>query len=124
MFDWASRKSVSVVTKEQEVSPTSAGDWFNFCREVCSAEMLTCEMKLFGGVDRMTKKWFGILTFDARTKIMSDKFGSYVSSNERHTLETNPRLRGMNYTHAWVNHSENFVNPINGSHSPSKVCGR
>ncbi|ETV83598.1 hypothetical protein H257_04295 [Aphanomyces astaci] len=23
---------------------------------------------------------------------MSDKFGSYVSSNERHTLETNPRL--------------------------------
>ncbi|KAF0764995.1 hypothetical protein AaE_003017 [Aphanomyces astaci] len=46
MFDWASRKSVSVVTKEQEVSPTSAGDWFNFCREVCSVEMLTCEMKV------------------------------------------------------------------------------
>ncbi|ETV69649.1 hypothetical protein H257_14672 [Aphanomyces astaci] len=144
MFEWASRKAVSTVTQEQEVSPTTTGDWFNFCRDVCSKEMLSCEMKprhaaprllAFGGVDRSTKKWFGLLTYGdrtkptlsaliskhikPRTKIMSDKFGSYVSTNERHTLETNPLLRGMNYTHAWVNHSENFVDPISGANTQS-----
>ncbi|KAH9131947.1 hypothetical protein AeRB84_021510 [Aphanomyces euteiches] len=57
---------------------------------------------LFGGVDRSTKKWFGVLTGTDRTKetlsrhianhiaegslIVSDKFPSYVSTNERHTI--------------------------------------
>ncbi|ETV80994.1 hypothetical protein H257_06428 [Aphanomyces astaci] len=91
------------------------------------------ECWLFGGVDRATKKWFGVLTYEDRTKpvlsafigkhirpgtlIMSDKFGSYVSTNERHTLANNPALAGMGYTHQWVNHSENFVNAANGAHT-------
>ncbi|KAH9083264.1 hypothetical protein LEN26_021019 [Aphanomyces euteiches] len=88
---------------------------------------------LFGGVDRTTKKWFGVLTFQDQTKptltalikkhirpgtmIMSDKFGSYVSANGRHNLANDPNLSDMNYGHMWVNHSENFVNPSNGAHT-------
>ncbi|KAH9118734.1 hypothetical protein LEN26_010159 [Aphanomyces euteiches] len=83
---------------------------------------------LFGGVDRATKKWFGVLTYNDRTKaklmpiianhiaegtlIVSDKFSSYVSANERHTLANSP-------AHMWVNHSTNFVNPVNGAHTQS-----
>jgi hypothetical protein len=88
---------------------------------------------LFGGVERLSGKWFGILTGTDRTKptlsaliakhirpgtlIMSDKFGSYVSSNEAHTLANNPVLRQMEYAHQWVNHSENFVDPTTGAHT-------
>lgn len=54
-----------------------------------------------------------------RTHIISDKFGSYVSSNERHTLATNKALVHMKYTHTWVNHSKNFVDPKTGAHTNS-----
>ncbi|KAH9136670.1 hypothetical protein AeRB84_018301, partial [Aphanomyces euteiches] len=77
---------------------------------------------LFGGVDRATGKWFGRLVFNDRSKetlstiikqhikpgtlIISDKFSSYVSANERHTLENNRLLADMNYSHQWVNHTQ------------------
>ena len=51
------------------------------------------------------------------TTIYSDKFGSYVSANERHTLANAALLEKQNYNHRWVNHWENFVNPINGAHT-------
>ena len=51
------------------------------------------------------------------TKIISDHYASYVSVNEIHTLENNPLLIDMNYTHEWVNHSRNFVDPITGAHT-------
>lgn len=50
---------------------------------------------------------------------MSDHFSSYVSVDEKHTLANNKWLAHMNYNHMWVNHSKNFVNPLNGAHTNS-----
>ncbi|KAH9154264.1 hypothetical protein AeRB84_003614 [Aphanomyces euteiches] len=53
------------------------------------------------------------------TLIVSDKFSAYVSANERNTLANNPALARMGYSHMWVNHSRNFVNPVNGARAQS-----
>ncbi|KAH9128003.1 hypothetical protein LEN26_009173, partial [Aphanomyces euteiches] len=87
---------------------------------------------------RETKKWFGVLTFNDRTRqrlvpiianhiregtlIVSDKFSAYVSANERNTLANNPALARMGYSHMWVNYSRNFVNPVNGAHTQDARC--
>ncbi|KAJ0391555.1 hypothetical protein ATCC90586_010959 [Pythium insidiosum] len=89
---------------------------------------------VFGGYDRTSKKWFATVTFHDRTKstlvevikatilpethIISDKFGSYVSTNERHTLANNTFLKEMKYKHSWVNH-KHFVDPNTGAHTNS-----
>ncbi|ETL31410.1 hypothetical protein L916_15810, partial [Phytophthora nicotianae] len=93
------------------------------------------EFWLFGGVERVTGRWFGRVVYDKRTKdtllpiikqfikprtkIMSDMFATYVCErgNKLHTLETNRMLLNMEYTHSWVNHSLNFVDPITGTHT-------
>ncbi|ETO58994.1 hypothetical protein F444_22627 [Phytophthora nicotianae P1976] len=48
---------------------------------------------------------------------MSDMWPSYVTADGRHNIENNPYLEGMDYSHQWVNHSTNFVNPANGAHT-------
>ncbi|ETP35698.1 hypothetical protein F442_16217 [Phytophthora nicotianae P10297] len=93
------------------------------------------EFWLFGGVERVTGRWFGRVVYDKRTKdtllpiikqfikprtkIMSDMFATYVCErgNKLHTLETNRMLLNMEYTHSWVNHNLNFVDPITGTHT-------
>lgn len=42
---------------------------------------------------------------------MSDKFASYVTPDEQHTLDNSPALADLHYKHKWVNHSRNFVDP-------------
>lgn len=53
------------------------------------------------------------------THIISDKFASYVSTNEKHTLANNKLLKHMHYKHTWVNHSKNFKDPVTGAHTNS-----
>ncbi|KAE8964816.1 hypothetical protein PR001_g28927 [Phytophthora rubi] len=93
---------------------------------------------VFGGVDRTTKKWFAKVVYDDPTKptlsrciktyikpgtlIISDQFKSYVTEvltgrrkGMLYTLENNTLLAGMRYTHQWVNHMTNFVDPVIGA---------
>ncbi|KAJ8544548.1 hypothetical protein ON010_g11719 [Phytophthora cinnamomi] len=129
---------VGVAQQWLDISDVTAIDWYNFCRDICFKEMLTCNMQhpdnwLFGGVD--TNLWFGILTgadrkkktlspilrkhVKANTTIISDAFASYVRVNGKHTLENNRYLRGMQYTHRWVNHDKFIVVPVTGAHTNS-----
>ncbi|ETL37838.1 hypothetical protein L916_10522, partial [Phytophthora nicotianae] len=93
------------------------------------------EFWLFGGVERGSGRWFGRIVHNKRTKatllpilkrfvkprthIMSDMFATYVCQRGStwHTLENNRSLRSMKYSHSWVNHSENFVDPLSGTHT-------
>ncbi|ETV81269.1 hypothetical protein H257_05833 [Aphanomyces astaci] len=99
LYAWASHKPAKTVMDEEGVSTDTACNWYNYCRDICSAEMLASEMKiggeghvieidetslkkkskygrgevhpdrwLFGSVDRATKRWFGILVGEDRTK--------------------------------------------------------
>lgn len=184
MFFWASDIPVGTAEQFLGISDVTAIDWYGFCRDICSAEMLQCSMMvrapnirlqyvaymltmfgqiggvghtveidetslkkkskfgrgkqhedywLFGGVDRATGRWFGIVTGPDRKKktmspligkhiivgstIISDQFSSYVSVNGKHTLENNKWLKGKNYTHKWVNHDKFFVDPKTGAHT-------
>ncbi|ETV84160.1 hypothetical protein H257_03447 [Aphanomyces astaci] len=132
LFAWASRKPLGVVIVEEEISTEAGVDWYNYCRELCSSEMLRSPMvwsrseheemvQVVTGADRTKPTLSHLITkhIAPGSHIVSDKFGSYVSSNERHTLVNNPLLANQDYRHDWVNHSENFVNPQNGAHTQS-----
>ncbi|KAE9362356.1 hypothetical protein PF008_g150 [Phytophthora fragariae] len=161
---WCSYLPVGIAQQWLDISAVATIDWYNFCRNICYKEMLTCNMQiggpghiveidetslkkkskygrglqhpdnwLFGGIDRTTNLWFGILTgadrkkktlspilrkhVKVKTTIISDAFASYVSVNDNHTLENNRFLRGMDYTHRWANHEECFVDPVTGAHT-------
>lgn len=54
------------------------------------------------------------------TLIISDKWKAYVAGqNDEFNLSNNELLAGMHYSHQWVNHQQNFVDPITGAHTQS-----
>lgn len=87
------------------------------------------ERWVFGGYDRSTKKGFLVLVEDRTahtllgaivryikpgTMIYSDCWASYNGISD---IQVTPR-----YTHQRVNHSENFVDPITGTHTNNIEC--
>ncbi|EGZ06612.1 hypothetical protein PHYSODRAFT_531350 [Phytophthora sojae] len=147
MFFWASDIPVGTAEQFLGISDVTAIDWYGFCRDICSAEMLQCSM-MIGGVGHTVeidetslkkKSKFGRgkqhedywlfggvdratgrwfgIHIMAGSTIISDQFSSYVSVNGKHTLENNKWLKGKNYTHKWVNHDKFFVDPKTGAHT-------
>ena len=47
LFAWASRKPVSVVVSEEDISAETGVDWYMYCRDVCSAEMLRRPLQVY-----------------------------------------------------------------------------
>ncbi|EGZ09995.1 hypothetical protein PHYSODRAFT_262161 [Phytophthora sojae] len=127
LLHWCARTAVTSAAHMVGVNEQAAMQWYTYCRDICSKETLSIPMELFGGVDRTTNRWFGIVTYEDRTKptlsalikkhikagttIISDQFASYVSVIGKHTLANNRLLRDKNYKHLWVNHSETYVDP-------------
>ncbi|OWZ10964.1 hypothetical protein PHMEG_00016087, partial [Phytophthora megakarya] len=90
------------------------------------------EFWLFGGVKRGL---FGRMAYNKRSKatllsiikrsikrrthIMSDMFATCVCKRgtKEHTLENNRTLQSVWYSHSWVSHSENFVDPLTETHT-------
>ncbi|ETP20067.1 hypothetical protein F441_06123, partial [Phytophthora nicotianae CJ01A1] len=164
LWFWAKREPSTHAQQMTGHSSHTLTDWYSFCRDICSREMLRSPMQvggpghiveidetsikkksknnvgarhpdfwLFGGVDRTTNMFFASVVYEDRTKprlsaeirkfvlpgshIMSDMWPSYVTADGRHNIENNPYLEGTDYSHQWVNHSTNFVNPANGAHT-------
>ncbi|KAE8974598.1 hypothetical protein PF011_g24802 [Phytophthora fragariae] len=75
----------------------------------------TAEVNCMGGCTEEVKDT--VKAKDAKATVISDSFAPYVSVNGKHTLESNRLLRGMHYTHRWVNNDECFVDPVTGAHT-------
>ncbi|KAE8979871.1 hypothetical protein PF005_g24046 [Phytophthora fragariae] len=143
LFFWAHGAHVTEATQHVQLSRKTAGQWYQYARDICSAEMLRCDMKtkslkkkqkynrgtkhpdywVFGGVGRTTNKWFAKVVYDDRTKPnlsrsikVHIKPGVVARKGTLHTLENYRALAGMRYSHQWVNHSKNFVDPTTGVH--------
>ncbi|ETV73263.1 hypothetical protein H257_11803 [Aphanomyces astaci] len=48
LFAWASRMPLGVVIAEEEISIEAGVDWYNYCRELCSSEVLRWPMVVGG----------------------------------------------------------------------------
>ncbi|KAF4149088.1 putative ISXO2-like transposase domain-containing protein [Phytophthora infestans] len=96
---WCARTPVTAAAVMVGVNAQAAMQWYTYCRDICSQEMMSIPMEiggeghvveidetslkkkskynrgrrypdfwLFGGVERTTNRWFGILTYEDRTK--------------------------------------------------------
>lgn len=80
---------------------------------------------VFGGICRETKEAFAIVVPDRTAPTLLKEISNYIAPGSIIHSDSWPsyskieEIDGKNYTHFWVNHSKNFINPENGSHTQS-----
>lgn len=78
---------------------------------------------VFGGICRETQKAFALVVPDRKAPTLNQEIsdhiapGSIIHSDSWAAYERIEQIPNRNYTHLSVNHSENFINPNNGSHT-------
>lgn len=78
---------------------------------------------VFGGICRQTKEVFALVVPDRTAPTLLNEIadhiapGSIIHSDTWASYQTIESIPNKNYKHKRVNHSENFVNPENGSHT-------
>ena len=80
---------------------------------------------VFGGICCETKEAFAIVVPERTAPTLLKEIpnhitlGSIIHSDSWSSYSKIEEIDGKNYTHFWVNHSKNFINPENGSHTQS-----
>lgn len=78
---------------------------------------------VFGGICRQTKEAFAIVVPDRTAPTLTQEIadhieqGTTIHSDSWAAYKQIEAIPNKNYTHYCVNHSQNFVNPQNGSHT-------
>lgn len=78
---------------------------------------------VFGGICRETHDAFALVVPDRAAPTLINEITNYIAAGSIIHSDSWPaysqidKIEGKNYTHFWVNHSKNFVNPENGSHT-------
>lgn len=78
---------------------------------------------VFGGICRQTKQVFALIVPDRTAPTLNREIsdhiaaGSTIHSDTWASYQQIEQIPNQNYVHYWVNHSQNFVNPENGSHT-------
>lgn len=78
---------------------------------------------VFGGICRETHEAFALVVPDRTAPTLIEEISNYIAagsiihSDSWASYKQIEQIEGKNYTHFCVNHSENFVNPENGSHT-------
>ncbi|ETO86348.1 hypothetical protein F444_00123 [Phytophthora nicotianae P1976] len=132
---WAARAAVTKAAEIVGVNEQAAMQWYTYCRDVCSKEMLSIPVQiggeghiveidetslkkkskynrgkhfpdywLFGGVDHTTNRWFGIVTYEDRTK-------PTLSAIMKKHIKPGTLVMSDQFT------SETYVDPVSGAHT-------
>lgn len=78
---------------------------------------------VFGGICRETKDVFALIVPDRTAPTLLNEISNYIAPGSIIHSDSWPsynkieEIEGKDYTHFCVNHSKNFVNPENGSHT-------
>ena len=78
---------------------------------------------VFGGICRSNKEFFAVVVLDRKEETLLDYIKQYIApgtmifSDGWKAYHNIRRIEGFNYSHEVVNHSENFVDPVTGTHT-------
>ncbi|OWZ04336.1 hypothetical protein PHMEG_00023777 [Phytophthora megakarya] len=100
LYFWASGTHMTEAAEHAGLGLKAGGQWYAYARDICTAEMLRCDMKVgtkqkkqkynrgskypdfwcFGGVDRTTKLFAKVVYYDRTKPNLSRAIKSYIKS--------------------------------------------